>query len=448
MSGTTPVGLAFEAVDVRYGVRLAVHAVSFAVRPGEVVALAGPNGSGKSSLLRAATGIAPLAGGTVRLSDGRSLEGLRARARALRLAWMPQEEPPGDNVPLRDYVAYGRYAYRSRWAAPSRLDRAAVNAALGEVDLAAEAARGVLELSGGERQRARLARALAQETPVLLLDEPTAHLDIGHQLDVLERIRRFAHGASRAVVVALHDLNLAARFADRIVVLSHGRLVADGAPADVLSAELLERVWGIVAEVRRDGATGLPYLLPRLPPAAPATPSPPRSGRVHVIAGGGSGLALVRRLVDEGYEVSAGVLPLFDSDAELAHEVGVPVAAELPFAPIGTEALARFDRLVDQADAVVVAPFPVGPTNLANLERAATWLGRKPIALLGLPAGRPWDYTGGKAEAERRRLLEGGAVELPDLDGVLAWLGERLPRGGAAAGRAPGDRHELDLGGP
>jgi iron complex transport system ATP-binding protein len=438
-------GISFEHVSVRYGDRGAVHDVSLAAGPGEVVALAGPNGSGKSSLLRVATGLLVPSEGLVRLPDGSAVGDLSSRARALRLAWMPQEEPAGDNVSLADYVAYGRYAHFSPWAGPSASDVTAVARALAEVDLAREGERGVRELSGGERQRARLARALAQETPVLLLDEPTAHLDIGHQLDVLARVRRIARASLRTVVVALHDLNLAARFSDRIAVLSHGRLVAVGTPTEVLSPELLERVWGIVAEVRRDGATGVPYLLPRLPPGTTAPgPEGAPGPRVHVVAGGGSGASLLRRLVEAGYDVTAGVLPLFDTDSVVAKELGVPTAVELPFVPIGRDARAELGRLVEEARAIVVAPFPVGPANLANLETLVDAVGRRPVALFAQPNGVRWDYTDGSAEVARRRLVDGGASIVEGVDEAISWLAAHLPRRGAGPSPGP-EEDELDL---
>ncbi len=437
------VALSFEGVSVRYGPRTAVHRLSLGARSAEVVALVGPNGSGKSSLLRAATGLLAPSEGEVRLSDGRRAGSLTSRERARRLAWMPQEEPPGENVSVGEYVAFGRYAHLSRWVGPTSADLRAVRRALEQVDLSDAEGRGVRELSGGERQRARLARALAQETPVLLLDEPTAHLDIGHQLDVLERVRRVARTTGRAVVVALHDLNLASRYADRLAVLSHGHLVAEGRPVDVLSAELLQRVWGVVAEVRRDGATGLPFLLPRLPVPAEGGARVAGGGpRVHVVAGGGSGATVLRRLADEGYDLTAGVLPLFDTDAATAQELGVPIAAELPFVPIGAEARERLDRLLAGASAVVVAPFPVGPTNLANLEALRPWRGRLPIVLLAQPTGTPWDYAGGAATRERLGLLDAGATEVADLEALVAWLAVRLPPG--APGARGAERHDLD----
>jgi iron complex transport system ATP-binding protein len=426
-------GLEIEGLTVRYGDRLALSLVSLEVASGEVVALAGPNGSGKSTLVRAVATHVSGARGTVRI-HGSSLEGLRPIERALRVAWMPQEEPPGDNVPLADYVEYGRYAHLARWSGGSSEDRAAVASALREVDLADLASRGILELSGGERQRARLARALAQDAPVLLLDEPTAHLDVGHQLDVLERVRAHARRHQRAVLVALHDLNLAARYTDRVAVLSHGRLRTVGPPAEVLSPELLAEVWGVVAEIRNDPRSGLPYLIPRLPARpAPTQPNRPRPFRVHIVAGGGSGAALIRESLERGWEVSAGVLPLFDSDSELARDLGVPAAVELPFAPIGSETLGRLDALLEVADAVVVAPFPVGPSNLANLEHLSGWVPRRPTALVDHPAAERWDYAEGRGEAARARLIALGAERTMDVAAALRWLDDRSTRPTAAA---------------
>ncbi|MGP8072710.1 MAG: ABC transporter ATP-binding protein [Thermoplasmata archaeon] len=434
MSGDFAPPLRVEAASVRYRDQVAVRSVSLSVPRGEVLALAGPNGSGKSSLLRAIAGLEPLSEGTVHLL-GRSLGSLSLRERARVVAWMPQEEAAGDNVPLVDYVRYGRFAHIPPLAPERAADVRAVAAALADADVTEFARRGVQELSGGERQRARLARVLAQETPILLLDEATAHLDVGHQLDLLVRIRRIARRDGRAVILALHDLNLAARFADRVAVLSHGQLVAEGAPAAILSPELLARVWGVVAEVRRDAATGLPYLIPQLPLGPdPVSVRPARRVRVHVVAGGGTGVPFLRRLVEEGYEVSAGALPLFDSDTEAAEALGVPVAVEIPFAPLGAEARARNRLLLATAKAIVVAPFPVGPSNLANLEDLGEFSARVPIFLVDPPKGTSLEFADGRATEVRAQLLREGAVPVADVPSLLAALAARLgsPRGPAA----------------
>jgi iron complex transport system ATP-binding protein len=435
VSSTIP--LEIEGLTVQYGPRRALSRVALTAGAGELVALAGPNGSGKSTLLRACLGLVAPAQGRIQLfgTDGAHLS---IRERARRVAWVPQEEAPRDNVRLLDYVLFGRYAHLPPFTGESAADRKTAERALAEAGLADRVDAGILELSGGERQRLLLARALAQETPLLLLDEPTAHLDIGHQLDLFERVRRQVRERRLCAVAAMHDLNLAARFADRIVVLSHGQLVSDGAPEAVLSVALLREVWGVETELRRDPNTHRPYLLPvrSVPPAAPPDPADRRLGPVHVVGGGGSASAVLRRLVDEGFHVTAGALPLLDSDAETASELGIPFSAEVPFAPIGEVARARTRELLAAARAVVIAPVPTGPGNLVNLELVEA-TGR-PERVLWLGRREELDYTGGKANQLAARLMVSGALEVSDLDSLVAALRRELPTGPRAVAAAPG----------
>lgn len=418
-------GLTATGLTVRYRAVTALHGVTIAVRRGEVLALAGPNGSGKSSFVRAVVGLAPVAEGRIEF-DGRTLASLSLEERARTIAWMPQEEPVGDNIPIREYVLYGRYPHSPRFAPVRDQDLAVADRILAELGFSDRAQVGVQELSGGERQRVRLGRVLAQETPLLLLDEPTAHLDMGHQLDILERVRRLAHSEGRAVVAALHDLNLAARYADRVVVLHKGRIVADGLPATVLSPALLRDVWGVVADLRTDPRTGLPYLIPRLPAADLRPAAAPPFRRVHVVGGGGSATPILRALTAEGHRVTLGVVALFDSDAETARELELPVVSEVPFAPIGEEARAKNRDLLAEADVIVVAPFPIGPGNLPVLEDVLAVAGRVPIYLVESPTSTARDFTGGlggsrlaalrplsRVVANERELLRALAASAP-----------------------------------
>jgi cobalamin transport system ATP-binding protein len=407
-AGLAPPRLRVEDLTVRYGDRTALQRVSLEVRAGEFVALTGPNGSGKSSLLRAALGLVPAAGGSVRLA-GAPVGELSVRERARRVAWVPQEEIPRDNVRVLEYALFGRYAHVPPFARESSHDRALAWAALRDADLADRAASGVLELSGGERQRLLLARALLQSDRLLLLDEPTAHLDIGHELDLLDRVRRRVRSSGGAVLAAMHDLNLAARFADRIVVLSRGRRIEDGPPAEVLTPALLREVWGVDADLRRDPRHGLPYLVPHLPGGAERPRAHGGRGPVHVVGGGGAAAPIFRALVDAGYRLTAGTLHLLDSDAQAAGELGIPFAAEVPFAPIGPEARAENRRLLDAARAIVVAPFALGPSNLANLEDLLPFLGRTPILLVAGAGVSARDFAGGAGAALWERLRAGGA---------------------------------------
>ena len=242
----------FEARDlgVQLGGRAVLDGVAFSVRPGERIALVGPNGSGKTTLLRAMAGLLPHTGALA--LDGRPLADWPAKDRARRLALVRQQTDLAVEFTAAEVVALGRSPHLGWAERLSADDRARVEAALGSVDLGALAGRPVNQLSGGEQQRVALAQALAQDAPTLLLDEPTAHLDVRHQLDLLGRLRALAE-AGRTVVAAVHDLEAAARFADRLWVLSDHTLVADGAPADVLTPGLLRSAFGVEAEVAADG---------------------------------------------------------------------------------------------------------------------------------------------------------------------------------------------------
>ncbi|MEU4659708.1 ABC transporter ATP-binding protein [Streptomyces sp. NPDC023723] len=237
-------GLRADRVGRRAGGRLVVDGVSLAPRPGETVGLLGPNGSGKSTLLRLLAGVLRPAAGVVTL-DGRPLAEVGRRTAARRLAAVEQHTDTQTELTVRDVVALGRIPHRRPWAAGSAADARAVAAALDRTGLTGRAGQSWHTLSGGERQRAQIARALAQEPRELLLDEPTNHLDIQHQLDLLELVVSLPV----TTVVALHDLNLAAMYCDRVLVLSEGRAVAEGVPADVLTPSLIERVYGVRAEV-------------------------------------------------------------------------------------------------------------------------------------------------------------------------------------------------------
>ena len=239
MAGTA---LELERVAVRLGGRNVVDGVSFSVEPGDWVTLIGPNGAGKTSLLRA---IAGLVGhrGEIRL-NGDPLHALRRRAVARRVALVPQAPLMPAGLSVEEYVLLGRTPYVSYVGREGRGDLAAAASAMARLDLAELASRQLGTLSGGERQRAVLARALAQEAPLLLLDEPTSALDAGRQQEALELIDGLRLDAGLTVVAAMHDLTLAGLYAPKLLLLSGGRIVAEGAAAEVLTEPLIEEHYG------------------------------------------------------------------------------------------------------------------------------------------------------------------------------------------------------------
>jgi len=248
-----------EVSHVTFGYRAApvLRDVSFAIGAGELVALCGPNGAGKSTLLRLLLGLHAPSAGQVTLA-GAPLSTLSRRQIARRAALLPQDAPADVPLSVREAVSLGRLPHLGRLQPETAADADAVARALAATDTTALAERPVTELSGGERHRVHLARALAQEAPLLLLDEPIAGLDIAHQLAAMDLLRVTA-SEGRSVVVALHDLALAARRCDRVLLLAGGTLAADARPAEVFTRDTLARVFGVEADVRMD-PTGRPIV--------------------------------------------------------------------------------------------------------------------------------------------------------------------------------------------
>jgi len=402
-----------EAVNIAagYGDRTVLRGIDLRVRAGEMVGLIGPNGSGKSTLLRVlSAGLRPSAG-SVHL-DGEDILALRSRDIALRLAFVPQSEPAVFDFPVRDVVLMGRHAHVRGLGGETSADFEAAARAMAAADILDLADRPVTALSGGEHRRVLIARALAQQAPTLLLDEPVAHLDITHQVEILALARRMANRDSVAVLAALHELNLAAEFCDRLVLLSDGKVLAEGTPDDVLTVDLLERAYGAALQVGHSPASGKPMVLP-LPAPDTATVN---CARIHVICGGATGAALLSQLVRRGYTVTAGVLNQLDSDQRAAEALGIEHVAEAPFSPIGELARTRCRDLIGRADAVILTEVPFGNGNLSNLRLAleSRRSGKTVIVIESSPfASR--DYTDeGEASVLWDQIVAAGATVVGD----------------------------------
>lgn len=249
-----------ELQDVRfaYGDREVVGGVALSLGAGEVVAIVGPNGAGKSTLLRLASGLLMPSGGQV-LIDGAPVHALSRREAARKIAGVAPEQQAELPFTVRETVAFGRHAWRSPFAALGREESEQIEAALGATDLVHLADRPLTALSSGERQRAAIARCVVQSADVWLLDEPTAHLDLGHRLRVLELARGAAAGGA-AVLMVLHDLNHAAMVADRVLLMVCGTVDALGTPAEVFTAERIERAFGARVSIAPHPERGVPVI--------------------------------------------------------------------------------------------------------------------------------------------------------------------------------------------
>jgi len=260
-TGTGRARLSGRELTVAYGDRAVVRDLDLDVLDGTVTAVIGPNGCGKSTLLRALGRLMPVRGGHV-LLDGHRIDRMPTREVARLLGILPQSPIAPEGITVGDLVALGRHPHQAWYRQWSSDDEQAVAEALAWTELSELADRPVDTLSGGQRQRAWISMALAQGTDLLLLDEPTTYLDLAHQIDVLDLVERLHAEWGRTVVMVLHDLNLAARYADRLVAMRDGRIVASGPPAEVLTPDLLEQTFSLRAQVLQDPVTGTPMVVP------------------------------------------------------------------------------------------------------------------------------------------------------------------------------------------
>lgn len=250
-----------KQLDIQYGERCILNHFSVAIQEGGVTALVGTNGSGKSTLLKTLARILKPDNGSVYI-DGSVITTLSTAEIARKLAILPQSPDVPEGLTVRELVEQGRYPHAGALRMLKRQDHAAIDEALTLTSMTDYQHRSLETLSGGERQRAWIALALAQSTPILMLDEPTTFLDVRHQLEIMELVRLLNRERGMTIIVVLHDLNQAARYADRMIVLHKGRVAADGPPDQVLSVELLQEVFGILANIVEDPATGRPAILP------------------------------------------------------------------------------------------------------------------------------------------------------------------------------------------
>ncbi|MCT2586358.1 ABC transporter ATP-binding protein [Actinophytocola gossypii] len=252
------------AKDLRlaYDRREVVRDLTMDIPPGQVTMIVGPNACGKSTLLRGLARLLAPAAGTVEL-DGRDITTMPGREVATVLGILPQTPVAPEGITVADLVGRGRYPHQGWFRRWTKADDEAVTEALTATDTLELAARPVAELSGGQRQRVWIAMALAQRTDLLLLDEPTTYLDVAHQVEVLDLLVDLNHSAGTTVVVVLHDLNLACRYADHLIAMRDGAIVAEGAPAEVVTAEVIERVFGMACQIIPDPLSRTPMVVPR-----------------------------------------------------------------------------------------------------------------------------------------------------------------------------------------
>jgi iron complex transport system ATP-binding protein len=411
-----PVTLRINDIACRYGSTPVLENITFSAASGDFIGVLGPNGSGKTTLLKSISRVLRPHIGTVYLSE-KDVYALSSKEVAKNLAVVPQESVVSFAFSALEIVLMGRTPHLRRFETESAKDLKIAKRAMELTNTWYLADRPINELSGGEKQRVIIARALAQEPKVLLLDEPYVHLDINNQIEILNLIKKLTEDGL-TVISVFHDLNLASAYCDWLILLHEGKIISLGTPEEVLTPEKIKKVYGVDVLVKRNPITNAIYLtlLPyRKECIADANLT------VHLVCGAGSGAQLMHLLSSKGYRVTAGVLNVLDTDFEAAKHSNIPVVMEAPFSPASEESHQANLELIDKADVVVLTNIPFGIGNLKNLEAVKTALENgKFVVVVDEQPIEQRDFTGGKAKeiftiVKRRATIASSTLEVFDI---------------------------------
>ena len=346
-----------EQLAVGYGSQVLIRQIELHVKRGQIVTLIGPNGSGKSTILKSIIRhIRPL-GGAVCL-DGRSMKDMTEREIGRRMSILMTDRVRPEAMTCREVAAAGRYPHTGRFGILSREDRKKVDEALALVQASDLADQEFARVSDGQKQRVLLARAICQEPEAIVLDEPTSFLDIRHKLELLEILKELVQKRRVAVLMSLHELDLAQKISDYVVCVNRGAVERCGTPEEIFTPDYMERLYGIAAR-RFNGA----FCSAELEPAA-------GKPEVFVIGGNGSGIPVYRRLQRQGIPFAAGVLHENDGEYPVARALAVRVIAERPFEPISREAFEEASRILQTCSQVICCLTEFGTMNEKNRQLA------------------------------------------------------------------------------
>jgi iron complex transport system ATP-binding protein len=374
---------------------------------GEFVGIIGPNGAGKSTLLLGLRGFLPLAQGEIQLL-GRSITSLSDKELARQVAYMQQEVNVGFGFTALEVVLTGRYPYLKWWQNERANDKEIAQKYMEFTGVELLANKPVHTMSGGEKQRVLLAKVLAQETPIIFLDEPTASLDLVYQEEIFHYCKLICEQGKTVLIVA-HDLKLAAKFCSRLLLLADGNIVADGAPGSVITKENLHAAYGLHAAVFMNKVTGN---LDIHTYASAAYHHNEKTG-VHIICGGGSGGRIIRLLYESGFRLTIGVIQPGDVDAHVAEAFHIPCVLGKPFSKIDEPSAQQNRRQISEADWVVLSNVTYGEENIDNLQ--AAFLAKRLIVIEDTPIEKR-DFVGGKAAALYVKLIKMPQVTVMTLE--------------------------------
>ena len=381
-----------EKLSFSYDVKKVLEQINMEINKGSFFCIIGPNGSGKSTLLKVISAALKPQKGVVYV-EGIDISHIKNRSVAKLISFVPQNTSLEFDFKVSDIVLMGRYPYINKFIGEKQEDLELAEKAMQYTNTLFLKDRSFMELSGGERQRVILAQALTQNTEILILDEPVSHLDLQHQMEILNLIKKMCVDKKLTAITVLHDLNLASAYSDYIVMMRNGEIKRQGTPFETLTASGIKEIFDTDVYVSVSPVSNKPYVY------ALARPDVEKKGiRVHIICGGGSGSEIIGRLYSEGFDLSSGVLAIGDLDWKVSKENNVQIAEEIPFAGISDEAYAKNKELAEGADVIVLTGLYFGKSNKRNLELLLEKsLEQKPLFILDNESFAERDYTGGSA---------------------------------------------------
>ena len=406
------VTLRVNNIACRYEGTNVLEDIDFSATAGDFIGVIGPNASGKTTLLKSISKILKPHTGVVLLNE-RDVYALKSTEMAKNLAVVPQESVISFAFTALEIVLMGRTPHLNRFEVESTKDLIIAKKAMQLTNSWHLCERPINTLSGGEKQRVIIARALAQEPKVLLLDEPTGHLDINHQIEILDLIKRLNKEEEMIVIAVFHDLNIASQYCQRLILLNKGRIFAAGRASDVLTRENIEKVYGIKVTVKQDDFSGRLLIHPQRKSMIKEA-----KAKVHIIAGSGSAASLMNQLVEDGYNVSLGVINVGDSDYTTAKALELDAVEEKPFSHITEESYEKNLELIRQVDYVILTNIPIGFANIKNLKAAEQ---AENLIIIEKEPIEDRDYTGGEA-IKLYRQLRANATLVGDSHAALQIL--------------------------
>lgn len=401
-----------------YSRKPVVNDVSLEVKKGEFLSIIGPNGSGKSTLLKTLSHIYVPDSGEINLM-GKSLDTYNRKEIAQRISMVPQDTSLDFEFTVEEVVLMGRHPFLGRFAREDSKDMDLAYEAMERTNTLHIKDRLITEISGGERQRVFIAKSLAQNTSVMLLDEPTSHLDINHQIEILDLLKRLNSEKELAIVLVIHDINLASRYSDRILLMKDGEIIAQGSPEAVITPENIENTYGMRVVVETSRYTGNVTVTPieikrRLRGS--------EKRRIHIIGGGGTSLELMNILNQEGHDLSLGVINVGDTDWQHAKALRLTLIEEKPFSAISEKASKKAFEQIMNSHAVVISPTPMGSGNLLNLKLAKAALDNEIKVIRLFSTDGEFDFTGGEANKILEEMRQKGLVEVADAEALVTEI--------------------------